>query len=73
MIERRTVADRGPLSEELTERLRACMEDEWPLAQIAKTFGVSHRTMKKFFPDYSGMVDKKLTWEIMLLTKKVGL
>ena len=72
-VTRRKNRDASPLNQELIERLRACIQDEWPLRQIEETFGVSHRTMKKYFPHYSGEMDYKLCGEISELTKKVGL
>jgi hypothetical protein len=61
-----------PFSPEKIERLRACVDDGWPLREIEETHGVSHRTMKTYFPDYQGMTDFALAGSISKLVKKVG-
>lgn len=44
----------GPTTEKL-EVIRQCVFDGWPLRQIQETHRVSHGTLKKHFPDYSGI------------------
>lgn len=40
---------------EKLERMRACVEDGWPLREIYRTFNTSSRFVKKWFPEYAGM------------------
>lgn len=61
-----------PLSSEWIERLTSCVEDSWPLREIEVTFGVSHRTMKKHFPNYIGITPNEGR-ELGQLMAKVGL
>lgn len=72
-VPRRTVRDQQPLSPEWIERLQACIDDEWPIRQIIETYGVSHQTLKKYFPDYTGADDFELMGAISKLVQKVGL
>jgi hypothetical protein len=60
-----------PLTDEWIEKLADCVEDGWPLREIEDTFGTSHRTMKKHFPDYQG-ADHTLSGEISQLLQKMG-
>ena len=69
------MAKRGPkpFSQEKLDLLQACIDDGWPLRQIMETHGVSHRSMKSYFPDYRGETDYELAGKISTLCKKVGL
>lgn len=44
----------GP-SEEIIEKIRLAVEDEWPMGEIIETYKVSHRTIKKLHPEYKGV------------------
>lgn len=69
------MAKRGPkpFPPEKIQMLQACVDDQWPLRQIEETFGVSHRTMKRYFPDYRGEPDYELAGEISYLMEKLGM
>jgi hypothetical protein len=69
------VAKRGrkPFSSEKLATLQECIDDGWPLRQIQETHGVSHRSMKTYFPDYRGETDYELAGKISKLCKEVGL